>query len=80
VGLTEQTSNQLFDILQDWETDIHDASDLLEPLLTKPRWRSQSLCNHEIASDGRAILLQLSHGGGQIGRDHSQRGWRFVPQ
>jgi len=23
--------------------------------LTKPRWRSHVLCNHEIASDGRAI-------------------------
>jgi hypothetical protein len=32
VELTEQTSNQLFDILQDWETDLHDVSDLLEPL------------------------------------------------
>jgi len=48
--------------------------------LTKPRWRSHLLCNHEIASDGRAIWLLLSHSGGQIGRDHSYWRWRSVPQ
>ena len=33
VELTKQTSNHLFDVLQDWEAELHDVSDDLEPLL-----------------------------------------------
>jgi len=32
VELTEQTSNQLFEVLADWETVLQDLSDHLEPL------------------------------------------------
>ncbi|WP_375211025.1 MULTISPECIES: RNA polymerase sigma factor [Hyphococcus] len=48
--------------------------------LTKPRWRSQSLCNHEIASDGRLIWRELPVCGSQISRNDGLRRWRSVPQ
>ena len=48
--------------------------------LTKPRWRSHPLCNHESSSDGRLIWRELPHCGSQVSRDDCDRGWRSVPQ
>ena len=47
-------------------------------IVTRPRWRSQLLCNHGVPLDGRPIWPEPPHSGGQIGRNDCLRGGWLV--